>query len=498
MKKIFTYLNPLSHLGDKHYSTLYPFILTTIIYVISEIFAYFIAQDPLVVSAYIIYVPIILAVYLAFRFGIQGGIIVSILTVLYYLYIIYTRKYSGEQLISGIELTIILGFVFAAIGVTIGWLKQTIDSLIINESDERRRLQVILHQLPVGIIITNSKGHVTHVNKRVASIFGKKIPIGTSVGKDTFVDYEEKGKIVSTSQTPLYQIIHSGKQLVEREYAIRLPGGKKRHIQVNASTIRNKNEKVIAAASIISDITAQKELEERKDDFVNMASHELKTPLTSLKLYIDGLGLRIKGLEDKKIHKTLNGIKQQADRLQDLVNSLLDVSRLQTGKLNFNMEAFRIDVLVREALDELQGAVQSEKKIVYKGKIPLFVYGDKFRVHQVLTNLLTNAVKYSPDDKDIYVSVKRAKNVAVVGVRDYGIGIAKEQQKKIFDRLYQVTDPTVKTYPGLGMGLYISREIIKRHKGRIWVESEGDGRKLPMSKRGSTFYFTLPISRNSV
>lgn len=483
MKKFFRYFNPIRHLGIRKYSVFWPFIITSMTYVLSEVFAIKIVNDPRIVGLYIIYIPVVYIIYFSFRFGIRGGLAVVLLTIFYYFYIIYTRNFQGPQLISAIETTLILGFTFAIVGYIIGWLKQRIDLLIENEADERRRLEAIFQQLPVGIIITNAKGTVVQINKKTSEILGKKIPLGIQVGKDTFVEYEQDGKYVSTVQTPLYQAIHFGKTSKDKEYNIKRPDGKKRTIRVNASVILNKKNKVIAAASIINDITSRKELEERKDDFVNMASHELKTPLTSMMLYIEGLALSLKKHDERRLQKTLSGIKQQAIRLQELVNSLLDVSRLQTGKLVFIKEDFRLDELIREAVDALQNTSDS-KKIIFKNKIPHIVYGDRFRINQVLTNLLTNALKYSPDGKNIIVSVKSEKTNVTISVRDYGIGIAKEQQRKIFDRLYQVTDSESKTYPGLGMGLYISREIIKRHRGKIWVESE--------IGKGSTFFFTIP------
>ncbi len=485
----------MAHLGDNRYSVFFPFILTLFIYTFSELYAYKIARNPSIVGFYIIYTSIILVVYFAFRSGIKGGIIATLMTVSYYLYIIYTRNYTGEQLKGAVDFTILLGISFAAIGLIIGWLKQTIDKLIEEEANEKRRLQAIIHQLPVGIIIANHRGIVTHVNKKISIILGIKIPVGAVVGKDTFVSYKKDGKFVSPTQTPLYQVLHTGKPIIDKEYFIQRPDGKKRIIQVNASAIRNKSGKMIAGASIVSDITSQKEMEERKDDFVNMASHELKTPLTSMKLYIDGLSISLKQNGDKKLQKTIQGVRQQSDRLQGLVNSLLDVSRLQTGKLNFVMEEFRIDTLTKDCVDELAATVRDGKQILYHGRSGIRVSGDKFRIHQVLTNLITNAVKYSPENNVIHVSVRKDAEKAIVSVADKGIGIAKDQQGKIFDRLYQVNDPTTKTFPGLGMGLYISKEIIKNHKGRLWVESEGNTDDVPIEKRGSTFHFTLPLAK---
>ena len=138
------------------------------------------------------------------------------------------------------------------------------------------------------------------------------------------------------------------------------------------------------------------------------------------------------------------------------------------------------------AAEALQGTV--EQHIVYEKTKPLHVFVDRFRIDQVLTNLITNAAKYSPRDKEILIKIKKEGDKVIVSVKDFGIGIEKDQQKRVFDRLYQVTDEKEKTFPGLGMGLYISKEIVKRHKGTIWVESQ--------KGHGSTFFFSLPFSKN--
>jgi signal transduction histidine kinase len=191
---------------------------------------------------------------------------------------------------------------------------------------------------------------------------------------------------------------------------------------------------------------------------------------------------------DDKATSILTNIRNQTNRLQKLVNDLLDVSRLQTGKLTFEKEMFRLDELVAETIEVLKGSAKRQK-LIFEKTSPVSVYGDRFRIYQVITNLVTNAIKYSPDNTDIIIKVYKKNKKAEVSVQDSGIGIDKDQRKRIFERLYQVTDDKEKTFPGFGMGLYISKEIIKRHKGNIWVESE--------KGKGSTFYFNIPLKQKS-
>lgn len=483
LKKLTHYLNPFAYLGVKKYSVFFPLIFSLAVSLLSEIFAYVIVQDPNIVGIYIIFLNVATIIYFSFRDGIRGGLITTLISILYYFYIIYTRHYHDQQLTSGIQTTIILGLLYYLLALIIGYLKQRIDSLIEREGDEKRRLQAIIQQLPVGVIITDHKGRVVEGNKQVDYILGQQLELGTVTGRDTLATAKFNNKPVTPSQWPLAQALATGKSVTDKEFTLHKEGAKPIFLQISASLITNKQGKTIAAASIINDITIQKQLEKRKDDFVNMASHELKTPITSMKLYVDSLDMRLKN-KDEKTSRIIEGLKYQTERLQKLVSDLLDVSRLQTGKLTFAKEEFRLDSLVSETIDELQ-RITPNKKIIYTVRSLIKIYADKFRIYQVLTNLITNAIKYSPDNSDINISVGKTDRNALVSVQDFGIGIQKDEQKRIFDRLYQVSSDKEKTFPGFGTGLYISKEIIKRHKGNIWVESELDN--------GSTFFFTLPL-----
>lgn len=486
MKRVLSFLNPIEHLGDRHYSFFFPFLTTLAAIGILETWAHQIAHDPNAIGILAIFVFIALIIYFSFREGIRGGFTATSLTIGYYFYIISSRHYTGQQLRSSIETVAILSVLYYFMAYIIGWLKQTIDGLIEREANEKHRLQTIIQQLPVGIVITDSAGTVTQTNKYLDVILGYKTTPGGKVGRDTLESARYRGKPMAASQWPLAQLLATGRNVPGKEIEIEAKDGKKRHVQVTASLIHDKAGRVIAAATILNDITPLKELEERKDDFVNMASHELKTPITSMKLYLDMLLKQGKLHNDPKLHNMMKAVKAQTEKLQALVGDLLDVSRLQTGKLTFTTEEFDLDKLIAETVDSLKSTTRKQK-LVYSKKAPLIVAGDRFRIYQVVTNLITNAVKYSAEGTDIIIKLKKEGKKAIVSVRDQGIGIPKEQQKRVFDRLYQVSDSKEKSFPGLGMGLYIAKAIIKKHKGDIWVESsEG---------KGSTFYFSLPLRK---
>ncbi len=484
MKKLFDYLNPLTRLGSKKYSFWLPLIVNISIPFISEFYAYYIAENPEAVGAYIIFVNVASVIYFSFRDGTRGGLISSLTAVLYYFYIILTRGYSGERLLPAVETSGLLGVTFLLLSVIIGFLKQRIDTLIIREIESRQnaeegrlRLQTILQQLPIGVLMADAKGKTLEGNKQLENILGRKIN-GNSA------KYPDDRLI--PKDWPITRALQKGETVFAEEMEFVKENQQKILLKVNAAPIKNRNGQVIAAVSILNDITRERDLENRKDDFINMASHELKTPITSMKIYIEILANMLKKNHDQKSFKIIQSIKSQTERLQELISDLLDVSRIQTGKLTFNKEQFVINELVEEAVEILQTTTTTHKiKLAKSSRV--MVFADRYRIYQVLTNLITNAIKYSPDNSDIKLMIKTDNNKVVICVQDFGIGIAKSEQTRIFDRLYQVTDPTEKTFPGLGMGLYISHEIVKRHRGKLWVEGE--------KGKGSTFFFTLPFAK---
>ena len=235
----------------------------------------------------------------------------------------------------------------------------------------------------------------------------------------------------------------------------------------------------------------RKKADIQKDEFLGFASHELKTPVTSIKAYIQLAQLYAarNKTSTQKPHDLLPLIQKvdtQVDRLTHLINDLLDVTKVQAGKLEFNMEDFPIDEVVHEVVGNMQMTAQKHR-IVIEGETIVNVHGDKERTAQILINLLSNAIKYSPQADCVSVCLTHRGNKVSIAVQDYGIGIAKENQKKIFERFYRVNGTRQETYPGLGLGLHIAAEIAKRQMGRLTVESaEG---------KGSIFYLELPVAQ---
>lgn len=232
------------------------------------------------------------------------------------------------------------------------------------------------------------------------------------------------------------------------------------------------------------DMTERKELEQRKDHFISMASHELKTPLTVLSAYTQLLRERFmaEGRQDAALF--LSKMDDQITNLTKLVVDLLDISKMQAGQIEMEWEAVDMDALAHEVVESLQPTTSHH--LLIEGEAQGTIAGDRERLGQVMIILLNNAIKYSPHANTVVVRIARARegDALTVAVQDFGIGIEKANQERLFERFYRALSKKDKTYPGLGIGLYIAHEIIQHHDGKMWVESvEGSG---------STFFFSLP------
>ncbi len=223
------------------------------------------------------------------------------------------------------------------------------------------------------------------------------------------------------------------------------------------------------------------ESQQKKDEFIGIASHELKTPLTSVKGYLDLLNsVEEKHPNKQFVEKSLASVH----KLESLIKDLLDVSKIQSGQLQLNISEFDISALVNETIASMQ-MISAEHEIIREDNAgSLIVSADRQRIEQVLINILSNAVKYSPGENKVIVTVRKAETDMIIKIRDYGIGIPEEELTDIFERFYRTKDSSVHI-SGFGLGLYICRDIILRHNGKIWVERED---------KGSSFYFTLPLT----
>jgi len=236
---------------------------------------------------------------------------------------------------------------------------------------------------------------------------------------------------------------------------------------------------------VINEITEKKLDEIRKNDFIAMVSHELKTPLTSVKGYIQLMQRKLIKTEDEAFPKMLDKTDLQINKMTAMINGFLDISRLESGKIHINREFFDLSILIKEAEEEFS-ATTSSHILVFDPVESVKITADRNKIGQVIHNLISNAFKYSPNGSTIHVSCTADDEFAYVNVRDNGKGIKPEDATHIFDRYYRVENDNMHSISGFGIGLYLCSEIINRHKGTISVESE--------IGRGSDFVFSLPLN----
>ena len=238
--------------------------------------------------------------------------------------------------------------------------------------------------------------------------------------------------------------------------------------------------------ALLEEIEFRKEAERKKDEFISIASHELKTPLTSIKGYIQLLERSIDKGDIPTVKNRLYKVQDHIEKLNILVADLLDISKIESGKLKFNKKYFAIDPLLDNIIEVMQQS-HPDFKIVKTESVCEIVFGDEMRIEQVIVNFITNAIKYSPGTHEIQIFSRLCDGEIYIAVKDFGIGMSKEHQQKVFGKFYRVEE-TSERFQGLGIGLFICQQIIQRHKGTIGVKSAPG--------KGSEFYFYLPLNQN--
>lgn len=487
----------MDHLGEKKYSLRFPLFTSIVVYLLIEILGDVILKRPNDLGTPAVITTFFLVLYFSFRDAIKGGFVVTIVSIFYFTYFIYSRHASFSVKEGAIGTAFVLTIVYFLITFVVGFLKKTIDDLFAREQQtrinaeqakeeaehEKKRLQILLEQLPIGVVIAKSpSGEIISRNKRAIELFGKAINSIKSINDYQNVTAYRNGRKITPEEWPLTRALVKGETVMSEELVITNNKQKKSTLLISAAPIRNKEGNIITAVITFNDITKQKELERQKDDFIAMASHELKTPLTSAKIYAQALRNYI--ANSPKALNLSEKIHEQIERLSMLIATMLDTTRMEQGKLLLKEEYF---VLKNVALKTLTGLQETtNRRILIDWQTHEYFYGNKERISQVFTNLITNAMKFSPAESEIIVKSRKKDRSIIISVQDFGIGIPIKNQTYVFDKFYR--EDKHKTYPGLGLGLYISSEIVKHHGGKMWVESK--------EGKGSIFYLSLPISNS--
>eukprot|EP01037_Dinobryon_pediforme_P010587 gene10587-10657_t len=281
----------------------------------------------------------------------------------------------------------------------------------------------------------------------------------------------------------IYAAINNHTSFID-EYLINpMNGSEPRWLRSGGKAYYGPDGNSIYIAGTIFDITAQKQAEQRKDDFISIASHELKTPITTLKASLQMLNKMKENLGSPVVPKLIEQANKSMEKTSGLVEDLLNATRMAEGQLPLNKKHFKIGDILHNCCSHVRMAGKHE--IIVQGNADLLVYADEHRIDQVIVNMVNNAVKYAPDSREIYLIVTPLVNMVKVSVKDAGPGITSEKIAHLFDRYYR-SDYSGMQFSGLGLGLYISSEIVKKHGGEIGVNSEAG--------KGSTFWFTIPVN----
>ncbi|MCH5719103.1 PAS domain-containing sensor histidine kinase [Niabella hibiscisoli] len=281
----------------------------------------------------------------------------------------------------------------------------------------------------------------------------------------------------------LLKILPTNNPVLDFEVEHEFPHIGKKLMLLNAYRIELEGQYKDRILIAIEDITERREIERRKDDFLSIASHELKTPLTSIKGFLQMLSrLQPAGMPDQ-YQVIFDKVNVSVDRLNMLITDLLDVSRIQSGNMEIHKDNFDFDKVVAETIEQMQ-SVSPDHTIISTGSSRALVKADEQQIVQVINNLLANAIKYSPDSKEIYVHISKVSDYVKLSVRDTGVGINLEDQQRVFQRFFRGAE-FQKKFAGMGIGLYVCEQIIKNHNGTIWLNSE--------KGQGTTFNFTIPI-----
>jgi len=358
------------------------------------------------------------------------------------------------------------------------------EELRINEA----RLTSILQTMSEGLCILDHKGRIVFANTMAQQLFD--LAEDEILKRDFFTMQKESfsiaGKSLKKQHHPIAGLMMSLKPIYDHEILIRNAKDENLYLSINASALLDNKGKLDSVVATFIDVTNRRKIALQKDEFISVASHELKTPLTSLKASMQLLS-RVMELNktSEKIPKLMDLANTNLTKVVRLTEDLMNVSKIQHGPLPLHKEWVNLLELINECVAQIIDG--KPIKVTIEGELESKVYADKQRIEQVLINLLNNAVKYAPESERIAIRIEQLKGFKKVVVQDFGKGIAADKLVNLFDRYYQV-DPAGNQVSGLGLGLYISSEIIQRHGGAIAVESK--------IGEGSTFSFTLPEIEN--
>ena len=373
----------------------------------------------------------------------------------------------------------------------------------VHEQEIRTELETAFAAVPDGVIVFDQQGTIVRTNAATRAFFPSDAAVFFDK-KDNYAkhqhDDDDNMRIIESGLVARLlkgEVLPSSEAM---ELVVKAPDKSEHVLMVSGAPLKRLDGSISGAICILHDMTEKYQLQYRvqsaeanervlreakrqQDTFLTMVSHELKTPLTSMQLLITFLR---RELTDVKYDKAITTLENQLQRITRLVSDLLDMARIKTGQMSFSFVLCDVVQIAHEAVNRIQMSIDTHK-IVLTCDMTAWVQADPDRLEQIIVNLVTNAIKYSPEADRVDIRIFSRKRNVVFAIQDYGIGISRQAQVHVFEQYYRSSEAAQRKYPGLGIGLYITSEIVKHHHGQIWVESE--------ESKGSTFSFSLPMKK---